>query len=172
MTTNNSNNHHPTADPGPYWYTANGMIHKRLSNNHTPLLDQAFECRIRVQVYDNDIFGPNTIAVANPAAGTMTVGDLHYGLYRHPFLVFDHSSATTMDSLILMDSENLLLQSSTSHESSHNSSTTTFHIFSPTKYLSSINHQRTTTATTARNNNRGHSSIVVENQYVCCCTIM
>ncbi|KAI7851416.1 hypothetical protein BDC45DRAFT_515719 [Circinella umbellata] len=169
MTNSSSDNHHPTVDAGPYWYTANGMIHKRLSNNHTTLLDQAFERRIRVQVYDNDVFGPHAVAVANPAAGTITVGDLHYGLYRHPFLVFNNSSAT-MDSLILMDSENLLLQSSTSHESFRDTSTTTFHIFSPAQYLSSINHQRT--IKTTANNNRRHSSIVVENQYVCCCTIM
>ncbi|KAI9254498.1 hypothetical protein BDA99DRAFT_586583 [Phascolomyces articulosus] len=163
----NSNNHHHTADPGPYWYTTNGMIHKRLSNRHTALLDQAFDRRIRVQIYDIDAFGPSAVAVANPVAGTMSAGDIHYGLYRHPSLVLNNSSAA-IDSLILMDSDNLLLQD-TSHESFRDGSTTTFDIFSPTDYHRSFSHhhhQQTATSSSRRR------SMVVENQCVCCCTIM
>ena len=162
----NNNNHHHTADSVPYWYTTNGMVHKQLSNHHTALLDQAFDRRIPVQIYDIDAFRPSAVAVANPVTGTMTAGDIHYGLYRHPSLVLNNSSAA-MDSLIFMDSDNLLLQDSTPHKSFRDGSTTAFHIFSPTKYLQSINHQQSTT-----DNNSRWRSIVVENQYVCCCTIM
>lgn len=91
-----------------YWYSTNGMHHKRLSNRHTSLLDQAFDRRIRVQIYDVEAFGPSVVAVANPFAGTMIAGDIHYGLYRHPSLAL--TDTISLDTLELTDSENLLLQ--------------------------------------------------------------
>lgn len=99
-----------------YWYSTNGMHHKRLSNRHTSILDQAFDRRIRVQIYDIEAFGPSVVAVANPFAGTMTAGDIHYGLYRHPTLAL--TDTVSLDTLVLTDSENLLLQPFTTHSTS------------------------------------------------------
>lgn len=67
-----------------YWYSTNGMVQRRLPNRHFTMLDQAFERRARIQIYDDEIFGANVSALANPYQGTMTAGDLHFGLYRHP----------------------------------------------------------------------------------------
>ncbi|KAI8143030.1 hypothetical protein BJV82DRAFT_613190 [Fennellomyces sp. T-0311] len=148
-------NNPASADPAAYWYTTNGMVHKRLSSRHTVLLDQAFDRRIRVQIYDIDAFGPTAVAVANPVAGTMTAGDLHYGLYRHPSLLLNNSSAA-MDSLILMDTD--MLQES-SHESFRDGST--LDIFSPSEY-----HRFSSQS------GRRRSTTHLENQCICCCAIM
>lgn len=97
-----------------YWYSTNGMDHKRLSNRHTRLLDEAYERRIRVEIYDIEAFGPSVVAVANPFAGTMTAGDIHYGLYRNPSLALHDASSSSLDTLILLDTDNLLLKTSPS----------------------------------------------------------
>ncbi|KAF7725523.1 hypothetical protein EC973_009553 [Apophysomyces ossiformis] len=86
-----------------YWYSTNGMDQRRLSNRHLAVLDQAFERRTRVQIFDDDAFGRNVPAIANPYQGTMTAGDIHFGLYRHPSLW--QMSEDSLDTLILMDSE-------------------------------------------------------------------
>ncbi|KAI9491910.1 hypothetical protein BDB00DRAFT_873937 [Zychaea mexicana] len=170
MSNSSSNNNNSNAsDTAPYWYSTNGMVHKRLSNRHTALLDQAFDRRIRVKIYDIDAFGPSAVAVANPVAGTMTAGDIHYGLYRHPSLVLNNSSAA-IDSLIFMDSDNLLLPqetTTTTHESFRDvGSTATFDIFSPAEYHRFSHHHHHQQTTGRRR------SMVVENQCVCSCTIM
>ncbi|KAG1470689.1 hypothetical protein G6F56_002534 [Rhizopus delemar] len=67
-----------------YWYSTNGMVQSRLPSRHFAILDQAFERRTRIQIYDEEVFGANMPALANPYQGTMTAGDLHFGLYRHP----------------------------------------------------------------------------------------
>ncbi|KAI8644687.1 hypothetical protein BD408DRAFT_441467 [Parasitella parasitica] len=63
-----------------FWYSTNGMDQRRLSSRHLPTLDQAFERRARIQIFDDEVFGQNVAAVANPYQGTMTAGDLHFGL--------------------------------------------------------------------------------------------
>ncbi|KAG2207494.1 hypothetical protein INT47_004242 [Mucor saturninus] len=85
-----------------YWYSTNGMNQRRLSNRHLSILDQAFERHARIQLYDDEVFGLNIAAMANPYQGTMTAGDLHFGLYRQPPMW--RMSDTSLDTLILMDS--------------------------------------------------------------------
>jgi hypothetical protein len=84
-----------------YWYSTNGMSQRRLSNRHLSILDQAFERHARIQIFDDDVFGQNITAIANPYQGTMTAGDLHFGLYRQPPMW--RMSDTSLDTLILMD---------------------------------------------------------------------
>ncbi|KAL9558380.1 hypothetical protein PS6_001347 [Mucor atramentarius] len=67
-----------------YWYSTNGMDQRRLSSRHLPILDQAFERHARIQIFDDELFGQDVPAIANPYQGTMTAGDLHFGLYRQP----------------------------------------------------------------------------------------
>lgn len=85
-----------------YWYSTNGMSQRRLSSRHLSILDQAFERHARIQLYDDEVFGQNIAAMANPYQGTMTAGDLHFGLYRQPPMW--RMSDTSLDTLILMDS--------------------------------------------------------------------
>ncbi|KAI8065577.1 hypothetical protein BC940DRAFT_303740 [Gongronella butleri] len=68
-----------------YWYSTDGLDRKRLSDRHVPFLDEAFLQQKRVEIYDPDAFG-DTVALACPHLGTMTAGDIHYGLYRQPSL--------------------------------------------------------------------------------------
>jgi hypothetical protein len=84
-----------------YWYSTNGMSQRRLSSRHLSILDQAFERHARIQIFDDEIFGHNVPAIANPYQGTMTAGDLHFGLYRQPPMW--RMSDTSLDTLILMD---------------------------------------------------------------------
>lgn len=86
-----------------YWYSTNGMSQRRLSLRYLSILDQAFERHARIQLFDDDAFGHNVPAIANPYQGTMTAGDLHYGLYRQPPMWC--MSDTSLDTLILMDSD-------------------------------------------------------------------
>ncbi|KAI7898490.1 uncharacterized protein BX663DRAFT_524943 [Cokeromyces recurvatus] len=88
-----------------YWYSTNGLSHRRLSNSHLTVLDQAYEQHARIQIYDDEMFGENVIAIANPYQGTMTAGDLHFGLYRQPPMW--HMSNMSLDTLIFMDTEAL-----------------------------------------------------------------
>ncbi|SAM05457.1 hypothetical protein [Absidia glauca] len=83
-----------------YWYSTNGMDQKRLANRHVAALDDAFERQARVTIYDDEAFG-NRSAIASPHLGTMTSGDIHYGLYRQPSLWQD-SSKTSLDSGMLV----------------------------------------------------------------------
>ncbi|KAI8099838.1 uncharacterized protein BX664DRAFT_322235, partial [Halteromyces radiatus] len=82
-----------------YWYSTNGVDRKRLADRHVTALDQAFERQTRVQIYDDEAFG-NLPAIASPHLGTMTSGDIHYGLYRQPSLW--ESNDSNMDSMMLM----------------------------------------------------------------------
>jgi hypothetical protein len=84
-----------------YWYSTNGLIQRRLSSRHLHALDQAFESHARIQLLDEDLFGPNVVAIANPYQGTMTASDIHYGLYRQPPMW--RMSNSTLDGFILMD---------------------------------------------------------------------
>ncbi|CAO3593054.1 unnamed protein product [Absidia cylindrospora] len=84
-----------------YWYSTRGVDQTRLSNRHLNLLDEAFERRTRVQLYDTDAFGHGVPAIANPYQGTMSAGDLHYGLYRQPSLAQD--SDLQLDMSLLME---------------------------------------------------------------------
>lgn len=86
-----------------YWYSTNGMSQRRLSLRYLSILDQAFERHARIQLFDDDAFGHNVPAIANPYQGTMTAGDLHYGLYRQPPMWC--MSDTSLDTLILMDGD-------------------------------------------------------------------
>ncbi|KAI9352423.1 hypothetical protein BD770DRAFT_393423 [Pilaira anomala] len=85
-----------------YWYSRNGLDQRRLSHRHLSILDQAFERHARIQLFDDEVFGQNVIAIANPYQGTLTAGDLHFGLYRQPPMW--RMSDTSLDTLILMDS--------------------------------------------------------------------
>lgn len=88
-----------------YWYSTDGMDHKRLSNRHLAVLDRAFERRARVEIYDEAAFGTGLTAVADPYLGTMTAGDIHYGLYRNPSLRVRRSeSSSSLDTFIFMES--------------------------------------------------------------------
>ena len=89
-----------------YWYSTNGMNQRRLSIRHLSILDQAFERHARIQLFDDEAFGQNVPAIANPYQGTMTAGDLHFGLYRKPPMW--RMSDTSLDTLILMDSDSQL----------------------------------------------------------------
>jgi hypothetical protein len=77
------------------------MSQRRLSSRHLSILDQAFERHARIQIFDDEVFGHNVPAIANPYQGTMTAGDLHFGLYRQPPMW--RISDTSLDTLILMD---------------------------------------------------------------------
>jgi hypothetical protein len=77
------------------------MTQRRLSHRNVALLDRAFERHDRIQIYDDEVFGVNVPAIANPYQGTMTAGDLHFGLYRQPPMW--RMSDTSLDTLILMD---------------------------------------------------------------------
>lgn len=91
-----------------YWYSTNGMNQRRLSIRHLSILDQAFERHTRIQIFDDEVFGQNVAAIANPYQGTMTAGDLHFGLYRQPPMW--RMSDTSLDTLILMESNTSLDQ--------------------------------------------------------------
>ncbi|KAI7883362.1 hypothetical protein K492DRAFT_192748 [Lichtheimia hyalospora FSU 10163] len=92
-----------------YWYSTDGMDHKRLSDRHLELLDKAFEGKKRVEIHDQQAFG-NTAAIADPFLGTMTAANIHYGLYRNPTLrVMMDDDDTSMDSLMMLDSTTLML---------------------------------------------------------------
>lgn len=67
-----------------YWYSTNGLDRRRLSNRYLAILDQAFTEHARIQIVDDELFGQDVLAMANPYQGTMTAGDIHYGLYRQP----------------------------------------------------------------------------------------
>ncbi|KAI9495532.1 hypothetical protein BDB00DRAFT_786332 [Zychaea mexicana] len=90
-----------------YWYSTDGMDHKRLSTRHLELLDRAFERRARVEIRDDQAFGI-VPAIADPFLGTMTSGDIHYGLYRNPSLRQSESNCS-LDTLILVDSTAAIL---------------------------------------------------------------
>lgn len=105
-----------------YWYSTDGANHQRLANRHTSLLDQAFDKRKRIQLHDTAMFG-NVVAVANPYAGTMTAGNIHYGLYRHPSLWQDPTGISDdLDTLVLIDDDNLLQDASSSNSSTSSTS--------------------------------------------------
>ncbi|KAI8364674.1 uncharacterized protein BYT42DRAFT_165231 [Radiomyces spectabilis] len=93
-----------------YWYSTDGMDKRRLSTRHLPALDQAFERRTRVEIYDDEAFG-NHVAIANPYQGTMTAGDIHYGLYRHPTLW--RISDASLDTSMLIDSSTAIMSADT-----------------------------------------------------------
>lgn len=101
-----------------YWYSTDGMDHKRLSNRHLAVLDRAFERRMRVDIRDKSAFG-DLPAVADPYLGTMTSGDIHYGLYRNPSLRTSEMDA--LDNLVLVDSS-LDLNTNTSRSRHGNAS--------------------------------------------------
>ncbi|KAI9306990.1 hypothetical protein BJ944DRAFT_238252 [Cunninghamella echinulata] len=82
-----------------YWYSTNGMDHKRLADRHVSALDEAFERQTRVQIVDPEAFG-NHPAIASPHLGTMTSGEIHYGLYRQPSLW--ESSDNSLDNLLFI----------------------------------------------------------------------
>lgn len=84
-----------------YWYSTNGLVHRRLSIRHLNTLDQAFEKHARVQIFDDELFGRDIPAIANPYQGTMTAGEIHYGLYRQPPMW--RMSDSSLNTLILMD---------------------------------------------------------------------
>ncbi|KAI9252431.1 hypothetical protein BDA99DRAFT_541150 [Phascolomyces articulosus] len=118
--------HDHTIIMASYWYSTDGMDHKRLSTRHLDMLDHAFERRARVEISDDQAFG-NVTAMADPFLGTMTAGDIHYGLYRHPSLRKSESNCS-LDTLILVDSTaailppspNVLLQQQQESRSRHN----------------------------------------------------
>ncbi|OAD73979.1 hypothetical protein PHYBLDRAFT_145443 [Phycomyces blakesleeanus NRRL 1555(-)] len=84
-----------------YWYSTDGIDQRRLSNRHLSILDEAFKQQRRVEIYDEDAFGPEVLATACPHLGTMTAGLLHYGLYRQPSL-WD-ACDSSLETLLLMD---------------------------------------------------------------------
>ena len=90
-----------------YWYSTDGMDHKRLSNRHLEILDHAYERRARVEISDDQAFS-NVAAIADPFLGTMTAGDIHYGLYRNPSLRKSESNCS-LNTLILFDSTAAIL---------------------------------------------------------------
>ncbi|KAG2219560.1 hypothetical protein INT45_013219 [Circinella minor] len=90
-----------------YWYSTDGMDHKRLSSRHLEILDRAYERRTRVEISDDQAFG-NMAAIADPFLGTMTAGDIHYGLYRNPSLRKSESNCS-LNTLILVDSTTAIL---------------------------------------------------------------
>ncbi|CAO0802976.1 unnamed protein product [Mucor circinelloides] len=93
-----------------YWYSTNGMDQRRLSSRHLPILDQAFERHARIQIFDDELFGQDVPAIANPYQGTMTAGDLHFGLYRQPPMW--RMSDTSLDTLILIDPTEMISKTS------------------------------------------------------------
>ncbi|CAO3644669.1 unnamed protein product [Cunninghamella echinulata] len=102
-----------------YWYSTNGMDQRKLSNKHMQLLDEAFERRTRVQIYDEEALGHSIPAIANPYQGTMSAGDIHYGLYRYPSLwQMDEEDGYDLDTSLLMNINMSLSTSSTSLTSS------------------------------------------------------
>ncbi|OAD05674.1 hypothetical protein MUCCIDRAFT_106233 [Mucor lusitanicus CBS 277.49] len=86
------------------------MDQRRLSIRHLPLMDQAFERHARIQILDDELFGQNVPAIANPYQGTMTAGDLHFGLYRQPPMW--RMSDTSLDTLILIDPAEMISKAS------------------------------------------------------------
>ncbi|KAI8333981.1 hypothetical protein BC941DRAFT_433520 [Chlamydoabsidia padenii] len=90
-----------TSSNTTYWYSTNGMDHKRLANRHVAALDEAFERQTRVTIYDDEAFG-NRSAIASPHLGTMTSGDIHYGLYRQPSLWQDNSKASLDSGMLVL----------------------------------------------------------------------
>ncbi|KAI8984016.1 hypothetical protein BDF20DRAFT_857571 [Mycotypha africana] len=106
-----------------YWYSTNGMMQRRLPLHHLAILDQAFERHARIQLLieeEEDLFFSGSMTcsnpkqqqqqhkhivtiTANPYQGTMTAGDLHYGLYRQPPLW--RISDASLDTLILLDDD-------------------------------------------------------------------
>lgn len=87
-----------------YWYSTSGRIHLRISSTHLDSLDEAFKQHTRIQIVDEQLFGPDTTINAFPSQGTMTAGDLHYGLYRQPPL-WQQDDTTSLDMFLLEEQE-------------------------------------------------------------------
>lgn len=100
-----------------YWYSTNGMAQHRLPSRHFAVLDQAFERHTRIQIYDDEIFGANVPALANPYQGTMTAGDLHFGLYRHPPIW--RMSDVSLDTLTFIGDSNFTDEDKSTRRDSH-----------------------------------------------------
>ncbi|CAO3616241.1 unnamed protein product [Cunninghamella blakesleeana] len=77
-----------------YWYSTNAI-----SGSSCNSINEAFERQTRVQIFDQEAFG-NHPAIASPHLGTMTSGEIHYGLYRQPSLW--ETSDNSLDNLILI----------------------------------------------------------------------
>lgn len=87
------------------------MDRKRLADRHVSALDEAFDQQTRVEIFDDEAFR-NKSAIASPHLGTMTSGDIHYGLYREPSL-WEQNEAN-------LDNINLVLGSSSSSNGNEN----------------------------------------------------
>ncbi|CAO3613878.1 unnamed protein product [Cunninghamella blakesleeana] len=108
-----------------YWYSTNGMDQRKLSNKHMELLDDAFERRTRVQLYDEEALGHSIPAIANPYQGTMSAGDIHYGLYRYPSLwQMENDDYYDLDTSLLMTNTNNNLSTSSMTTTTINNTTT------------------------------------------------
>ncbi|KAI8340550.1 hypothetical protein BC941DRAFT_417547 [Chlamydoabsidia padenii] len=88
-----------------YWYSTNGMDRKRLADRHVLALDEAFDRQARVEIFDDEAFKHKS-AVASPHLGTMTSGDIHYGLYRQPSLWESNEASLDNIDLVLGSSSN------------------------------------------------------------------
>ncbi|KAI9313692.1 hypothetical protein BX666DRAFT_2123666 [Dichotomocladium elegans] len=97
-------------DMTSYWYSTDGLNQRRLPNTYLDILDHAYRRRTRVEIIDDEAFGSNVAAVADPFLGTMTAGDIHYGLYRNPSLHRMSDGSSSIDTLILFDSTSGILQ--------------------------------------------------------------
>ena len=106
-----------------YWYSTDGMDHKRLSNRHLDMLDDAYKNRTRIKIFDDYAFGPEVAATADPYLGTMTAGEIHFGLYRNPSLRVSGDGMDDLDNLILLDTTAAMFQFPSSSSSSSSSST-------------------------------------------------
>ncbi|CAO3590952.1 unnamed protein product [Absidia cylindrospora] len=142
-----------------YWYSTNGMDRKRLADRHVTALDEAFDRQARVQIFDDEAFG-NRPAFASPHLGTMTSGDIHYGLYRQPSL--------WEDSMPSLDSMKLVLGSIGNGNNSNNTAdihelatSTSFSgsLYDPKIRSNSRNSSTTTTTTTMRRRQQLHGSL-------------
>lgn len=175
-----------------YWYSTNGVDRKRLSNRHLALLDQAYEHRARVQIHDDEVFGHNIAAVANPYMGTMTAGEIHYGLYRYPSLM--QTSEASLDTQLLLDGEMGIVESSMTKVSKDLIESPTLYnqpsdnqarYNSPAPYRSQFDHNfprsnnheinqsnldmnRNRIISDYRTTHRRHRSLIPEDQCVCC----
>lgn len=98
------------------------MDHKRLSSRHLDMLDNAYKNRTRIKIFDDYAFGPEVAAIADPYLGTMTAGEIHFGLYRNPTLRVSGDGMDDLDNLILLDSTAGMFQFSSSSSSSSSSS--------------------------------------------------
>lgn len=104
-----------------YWYSTDGMDHKRLSSRHLDMLDNAYKNRTRIKIFDDYAFGPEVAAIADPYLGTMTAGEIHFGLYRNPSLRVSGDGMDDLDNLILLDSTAAMFQFPSSSSSSSSS---------------------------------------------------